>query len=565
MLDIGHFRMTSPLPNGRIPIQSTEAVTSQNMINSLPAPSPLCHWCIHYSERINYQACRSRSRSPEHNPDPFDEESWRPWPTQEHENRFHERLLDSLASNYFSNISADSLPIAVPQIVKASRESNEELLEEALGFSIMARNRELLDKLIYRLANSKEKASVDNFRKLNPLHLATTYLDGARSCCSIITELLFGSTVEANVELNFRVESVSSLGHTVFDNLMINILKSHTSVTPGFIDDSLREENRFPAEDVDICGRWDADSECIRSLYSAGFVRIPFAWKHKFCNTSIQAITHSIGLLDCYAGDSSQDSILEISSGLFLKRCVSCGRKLPLKPLHTLVIIAFTLAQFGTKDEDLFGIVAVLLCMLQLGADPGLAVELSPSMLFPDEDLDMMDIPGCDHQELSAAQLAELVPLSYIRTWSSLAKTGWNIFCLALDRSEKQWEAWENPYSADIKCRHPSNFGSDNVLRILCSAVQTEALTYRRLKEGDPWMSPNFDMYTLLNGLRQGNEVCVNLVKDNMIDVCECGVFKHPLQSTVAPTRAEEVTKFHFSNLEDWSRTTYQRTRSYFC
>ena len=281
------------------------------------------------------------------------------------------------------------------------------------------------------------------------------------------------------------------------------------------------------------------------------------AWKHKFCNTSVQVLAHSICILHNYACESNQDNVFDAPSGLFLKRCVSCGLKLESIPLHTLVIIAFTLAQFGTKDEDLFGIVAILLCMLELTADPCLTVELSPSMLFPDEVLDMINIPGCDHQELSAAELAKSVPLSYISQWSNLAKTGWNIFCLVLGRSEKQWEAWEDPGNAVLGCNHQSCFGSDNSLRILCSAVQAEALTYRRLKEGDPWMSPNFNMYALLNGLRQGNEVCVNLVKDGMIDVCECGVFKYRSYGNMAPTRAEEITKFHFSNLEDWSRTTY--------
>ncbi|MCJ1437103.1 hypothetical protein MMC27_006488 [Xylographa pallens] len=556
MLDIGNFQTTSPLLNVRISTQSIDAVTSPNVMNILQAPSLLCHWSIHYDQVMPYEACRSRSRSPELDPDPFDETSWRPWPIMEQAKPYQERLLDSLANNHFSNISAANLPVAVPQIIKASRDSNEKLPEEALGFSIMARNSALLKSLLFRLSELEDQASADNFRKLNPLHLATTYLDGARSCCSIINELLYASA-DFNIDLNFRIASVNNLGHTVFDNLMINILKSHTSVTPGFVDDSLREETGFPAEDVDICGRWDADSDCIRSLYSRGIARIPLAWKHKFCNTSIQALTHSINMLHDYAVDSGQDSICEVPSGLFLKRCVSCGLKLQSTSLHTLVIVAFTLAKFGTKDEDLFGIVVILLCMLELDADPLITAELSPSMLFPDEDFDMINVPGCDHQELSAAQLAESVPLSYIRQWSNLAKTGWNIFCLVLGRSEKQWKAWDPPWNAITECDHKSFFGSDYSLRILCSAVQTEALTYRRLKEGDPWMSPNFDMYALLNGLRQGNEVCVNLVKDDMIEVCECGVFKHRSQGGMAPTRAEQITKFHFSNLEDWSRTTY--------
>ncbi|MCJ1396053.1 hypothetical protein MMC18_008940 [Xylographa bjoerkii] len=180
-------------------------------------------------------------------------------------------------------------------------------------------------------------------------------------------------------------------------------------------------------------------------------------------------------------------------------------------------------------------------------------------MRFPDEDLDMMSIPGCDHRELSAAELADSVPPSYIRQWSSLAQTGWNIFCLVLHRSEKEWEVSENPLDVNLGCPHlyGSGFGSDKSLRILCSAVQTEALTYRRLKEGDPWMSSNFDMDSLLDGLREGNEVCVDLVENDMMNLCKCGDFKKVPHHKSAPTRAEKITKYHFSNLDDRPRSTY--------
>ncbi|MCJ1396054.1 hypothetical protein MMC18_008941 [Xylographa bjoerkii] len=364
MLNIGHSLATSPLPNVSTPRASIEAADSRHRMNIVLAPSPPCRWSIHYNPVMKYDACRSRSRSPEQDPDPFDEESWRPWPNSEQTVPYQERLLDSLASNRFSNISTDSLPVAVPQIIKASRESTEELLEEALGFSIMARDFKLLKHLKIQLATSEDQASMDSFRRLNPLHLATTYLEGSKTCCSIVNELLLG---KVEVNLNFRVASVNNLGHTVFDNLMINILKSHTSATPGLVDDSLREEKRFPGEDVDVCGRWDADAECIRALFSTGALSVPFAWKHKFCNTSVQAIIHCINLFDRYSYDVEDTEFFDVHSGLFLKRCVSCGLKLQLTPLHTLAIIAFTLAQFGTKDEDLFGMITVLFCMLAPG------------------------------------------------------------------------------------------------------------------------------------------------------------------------------------------------------
>ena len=65
--------------------------------------------------------------------------------------------------------------------------------------------------------------------------------------------------------------------HTVLDSLMITILKSHTSVTPGVVDDALRSEKRFIPEDIGICGRWDADSNCIRAHLAEGESTIPFS------------------------------------------------------------------------------------------------------------------------------------------------------------------------------------------------------------------------------------------------------------------------------------------------
>jgi len=90
---------------------------------------------------------------------------------------------------------------------------------------------------------------------------------------------------------------VNPLGHTVLDTLMMGILKSHTSCSPFIVDDRLAKDKRFVGEDLDVCGRWDADSPCIRKLLSEGHLAIPPDWKHMFCHTSAQALCHSIGTL----------------------------------------------------------------------------------------------------------------------------------------------------------------------------------------------------------------------------------------------------------------------------
>jgi hypothetical protein len=191
-----------------------------------------------------------------------------------------------------------------------------------------------------------------------PLHLASSYLDGAKTCCKVFDQIVLGMpTGEASV----RKLYVNHLNHTVLDNLMIAILKAHTSCTPVMVDEAFKKENRFAGEEVDICGRWDADSGCIRQLQASGNPTIPRSWKHMFCHTSAQAITHCIGTL--FGPHWAPD--INTPSGIFHKRCLNetCGLKLQLKPLHTLVVTAVYLAQLGSDGETLFGMIACLLCL----------------------------------------------------------------------------------------------------------------------------------------------------------------------------------------------------------
>lgn len=316
-------------------------------------PSQLCRWSIHYNE-IDYEPCKSRTPSPEPDPDPVNEESWRPWPSSYEQSNYQETLLNSLVSNSFSAIGAADLPIAVSHILKTSAKPEGELSKESLRFAIMARNSKLVRNLLEKLDGSSDEVN-GRLDSLNPLNLATLYIDGSKSCCEILLELFvkYESVI-------FRSKTRNNLGHSVLDNLMIAILKAHTSMTPGMVDEVLRNEKRFPGEEVDICGRWDADSDCIKSLLKDGSAFIPFAWKHKFCHTSVQVICHSIIQLVAYFMTTEDESILETSSGLFARLCGCCGLNMRLEPLHVLVVVAFGLAQFGSKDEDLFDILAVL-------------------------------------------------------------------------------------------------------------------------------------------------------------------------------------------------------------
>lgn len=73
---------------------------------------------------------------------------------------------------------------------------------------------------------------------------------------------------------------------------------------------------------------------------------------------------------------------------------------------------------------------------------------------------------------------------------------------------------------------HTNFFGESKILASLWAAVQTELLTYRRLREGDEWISQNFNMLTLYKGLTSRDKVDVALVQEEMMKpFCGCGHF----------------------------------------
>lgn len=98
-------------------------------------------------------------------------------------------------------------------------------------------------------------------------------------------------------------------------------------------------------------------------------------------------------------------------------------------------------------------------------------------------------------------------------------------------------------------------FGANKVLAPLWAAVQTELLTYRRLKEGDEWVSQNFNMHSLKEGLIAKGKIDIELVQKQMMKpFCPCGCF---LQSIFRIPMVDDAVAYYFSNLEDWNRTTF--------
>jgi len=340
---------------------------------------------------------------------------------------------------------------------------------------------------------------------------------------------------------------------------MISILKSHSSARPFNVDEDLKDTTSFVGEEVDICGRWDADSPCFRHLLADGNPSVPMSWKHKFCHTSVQTICHCIRMMfDKLPGPL----MLHTASGLYVRRCFDCGEKLQLQPLHSLVMTAYLLANLGCQNEDLFGMLAILLCLVSGGVNPCQTANVSVTAFMQPDAMETV----CDHIELTAAGLAEKI-LEYpaVNLWNSKARCGWEVLCGVLrlcednqmdsdDEDEDEdffWNRLGANYSGEfIGNEKPSDFEVDTHMnfhlesRSRCSSfrrrkdlaslwasVQAELLTYRHLHDDANWLSPRFSMQQLRDQLDRGESLAVGYVEQDLLKThCICGRFEdHPL------------------------------------
>ncbi|OCL14233.1 hypothetical protein AOQ84DRAFT_384874 [Glonium stellatum] len=543
---------------------SESSPSSASASHASPRPSQLCRWVIHLADIDAIQMVENYVPSPprdNNGQDPQDETTWTNWPDTWYQPQFPEKLRNGLENNDFSTIVTGSLPVAIPQVVKAAQKSPDELLKEAFGFSIIGRNVGLLARLLDQICHSNV-----NVIGLYPLHMAASYLDGANTCCDVFEQLLgkISILLEA-ADGNVNDLYVNELGHTVLDILMVTILKSHTSLTPDVVDDALRSEKRFVGEEIDICGRWDADSDCIRACLAEGKAMIPFSWKHKFCHTSAQAICHSIDLLY----EDLPDATLSSPSGLFTKYCLACGSKMQLQPLHTLVMTAFHLARAGCEDEDLFGVLACLLCLVANGVDASRTADLSLVLLLGEE----MPSDCCNHAELSPADLARSLTAHLPASSPLKVDIGWRLFCHVLRQCE-QIKRFDRTYYGDSNvfgehddghvlgfsavCRgfHRHPFGKNKTLAMLWASVQAELATYRRLNEGESWLSGKFNLEALLDSLELGLDPAIGLLEEGLLmPFCICGKFRY--STTLFPT-IQEISRRYFANLDVWNRATYR-------
>ncbi|KAF2688343.1 hypothetical protein K458DRAFT_427949 [Lentithecium fluviatile CBS 122367] len=541
-------------------------------------PPPLCRWSIHIflDEHGDVEWLDEGAQV---NPnDALSQE----WPDQWLTEPLEQKLQNGLESNSFSTIQSSKLPVDLGHISQAASKSPSEIWREGLGFAIMGRNFGLLDRML-----ADPKFSKRDTPSIYPAHLAATYLDGGKTCCQIM-DLLLGSD-----KFDRGAFDRDSKGHTVLDALMLRILRSHSGTLLEVVDDNLRGVQGYAGEEVDICGRWDTESDSYRKLVGGGAVKVPLNWKHKFCHTSIQAICHCI--------EAVVSRMQPATSGLFLRRCFSCGLKLELQPLHTMVLVALQLLKNGVDGEDLFGMICCLFQLTVSSAYHGLSFaksHVSTHLLQ-----DGMNHDGCSHEELSPFELAMRVDVTARQCGSPEARKGWAAFVLILQRIEEQhrWVSERHPppgyeeehetilkaYEEDddlsnrrpelgesllmreifhdgdlgfsIRCYHlvpnsPRVFGRNVHLGHVWAACQAELLAYRRQQESHPWLSQHITIDAILECLQTGDPKVLPHAKNEMLEpYCACGLY----DGWHRVARREQACVSYFSNLDDWHRTSF--------
>ncbi|KAI1771537.1 hypothetical protein F4818DRAFT_449915 [Hypoxylon cercidicola] len=559
--------------------------------NSLPFnnPTQLCRWAIYYKEDLDYESIPSPSVAREESEEQFDiddESTWTQWPSSGISPSISATIMQGLQQNVFTEVQNETLPMAADSIIKTMEKSPEALQAEALGFAIMSRNVDAINQIV----ESVSFRSSPEILAVSPFHLAAQYLDGAKSCCMVMEILVHGLKNRNSIGINYTSRS----GHTVLDTLFITILRSHSTISPHILSDKFIGQSRYSGQEVDPCGRWDADSPCIRQLYASGKQTIPHGWKHIFCHTSVQAVCHSISVIF----DALQRPNINTPSGLFSSRCNCCGLKLTLGPLHALILTAFHLANHGCPGETLFGIVSCLVCLLVYRADPCAAEEVSvPAVLG----LDTAD-DTCQHLRLNAAELASRVPLETMNTWTPEVRMGWNALIAILEHdiasrrskrmaSKRQTTATENNFSIDTSgnasidtedsedepcnhCIHEDErddwkfvYCGNQKLGPIWAIIQAELLTYRRLDEHDSWLSTRFRMEDIVDGLRENDDAYLDRLLSGTENIegyklkrySRCGFF---FEAEVAGcARREEACESYYANFDDWKRTNFIQAR----
>ncbi|KAI1207805.1 uncharacterized protein F4807DRAFT_167323 [Annulohypoxylon truncatum] len=561
--------LVPPTPDHHITFEETsESSSSTAIVPPFDSPTQLCRWTIHH-EDPEYEDIPSppsqSSDEPDARFDIDDESTWSQWRTDDLSRDLASTIGKGLQENAFSAIQPESLPLDANSIVKAVERSPKELEAEGFSFAIISRNRDA----IYKIARYRRDRLRECYSDISPFHLAARFLDGGKTCCMVMDVLL----TELDDSLSIGVNYIDKSGLTVLDTLFVTIIRSHSTVPPQTLGNAFTGQTRYPGQEVDPCGRWDADSPCIRHLYASGEPAIPSQWKHMFCHTSVQAICHCIASI--FGVEWRPD--INTPSGLFLKRCGHCGLELKVSPLHALVLTALCLANGGMPGENLFGIIACLVCLLTFRADPCATAKISISLLSGHD-------PGddCQHPEINPAELAVLLFEENSGTWTSEIILGWKVLIAILqhdvakrrDKPTHHEDECEDEEDDVEVCSHyihefeeerlsKSVYCGNQRLGAVWALIQAELLTYRRLNEDEPWLSPRFDMRILLEGLESDDDTCLQMLVrgaeeagENLLqNYSRCGLF-YGAKNPMCALREEACTSY-YANLDDWERTTF--------
>ncbi|KXH29533.1 hypothetical protein CSIM01_06266 [Colletotrichum simmondsii] len=525
---------------------------SGSRLAEAPRPTQLCRWAIHHSDTLDYESLPSSPRAEQASFDPSDQSSWTEWPDSQRSQSYRSSIHQAFIHNRFSTSAPDEVPIANEVISEVMSMSPMPLALDSLAFAIMAGNPELISRILAEVKFSANTFKLD-LTGIHPYHLAASFLDGGKTCCLILHDLARTLYNRYPIALN----NVDANGHTVLDCLMISVLRSHTNLSPLEVSTSFVRCTRFPGEEKDICGRWDANSPELRQLYKSGQAKIPDFWKHNFCHSSVQAVCHSMMAIFL---PSSRPNINTVS-GLFRRRCTSCGLEMKLGPLHTLVAVAFHLAENGKSGETLFGALACLVCLLVLGADPTQVADLSVLDIFssPDEG-------ECLHRPMTALELADQVPRAQDEQFLKFSLKS-NLCCQFYDNEDRDEILYERDRSLEHDERDACPLidahdhwdlppGNRN-LGVLWAAVQTELLTYRKVNLIDAAISDHFKLPSLLRWLEQESDTFETpLLMDGMMKShAPCGWFDG--DDNAFAVTAPDVCSKYFMNMDIWSRASF--------
>jgi hypothetical protein len=530
----------------------------------------LCKWTIHVRSDL-WVYLPDSAPSAEQNATPEDAQH----PTYE------QRLHEAMRSNDFSAVTEEDLPLSLKRMSEIVAKSPTQIFQESVKFAIISRNIELLDEML-----SRRDLGEHNMNAIAPLHLALTYLDGSRSCCAIFRMLLHASKT---MKISLRAPGPSGL--SLFDCIMIHILRNHTTMPPGVVNGDTLGEKTYGGEEVDACGRWDPASDVYRLLSQTG-LPIPPSWRHKFCYTSIQSICHCLLALGDWGAFTS--------GSLFLRRCFHCGLKMALPPIHILVLTAWHVLILGTHDEDLFGMICVLLCVAtsdpprrlsELSELPFRSAQVAPANFTSEPPVEQ---DNCEHESLWPSELARKLMTLSLQDLQPRAMHGWSVFCRILEQIEGQyrwvslgvvpanytlaardgadederllfvffeettedvsWKGYDFSWCGHFDVDQGLSFGRDNLLGHLWAAIQADILSHRRRQVGDAWTSEHLSITVIEAFLNSQDPTLLPVVSlGGLSRYCVCGKY----DGDVYIPRREQLCGEHLGNLDDGNMAAY--------